>query len=121
MTNDEARAVGLPWKHILLLRQRFACCWCGRWLVVDGCTLEHIIPKSLGGTNDFENLAVAHYICNSNRSSNIDLEPHSQPVFDFVRERLRQFKAGSIPAKRPRLEWRNDDGEIVGLSPQGER
>lgn len=30
-------------------------------------TLDHIIPKCLGGTNDVRNLALAHSLCNSRR------------------------------------------------------
>jgi len=33
----------------------------------DGPTLEHRIPISAGGTNDLDNLALAHHVCNARR------------------------------------------------------
>jgi len=33
----------------------------------DGPTLEHRIPIALGGTNDADNLALAHHVCNARR------------------------------------------------------
>lgn len=37
-------------------------------------TLDHVIPKSLGGSNSLENLRLAHWICN-NRRGNLPLQP----------------------------------------------
>jgi hypothetical protein len=33
-------------------------------------TIEHIVPRSMGGSNDIENLALACYRCNTIKSSN---------------------------------------------------
>lgn len=36
-------------------------------------TVDHIVPVSMGGTNEISNLALAHFKCNSGRGSkNID-------------------------------------------------
>lgn len=50
------------------------CCWCGktcRLTVVpqhpDRATVEHVIPKSRGGSNMLPNLRVACYACNNAR------------------------------------------------------
>lgn len=32
-------------------------------------TLDHLLPRSLGGTDDLENLAPAHKSCNSSRGA----------------------------------------------------
>jgi len=32
-------------------------------------SIDHIIPKSLGGTNDYDNLQLAHRDCNSRRGN----------------------------------------------------
>lgn len=56
------------------------CCWCGKpmqhakrdkW---DFETFEHLTPRSKGGTDAAENLALAHLRCNARRSSE-DREP----------------------------------------------
>lgn len=47
-----------------------SCILCGgKFTVCNPCTIEHIRPKSLGGTNDINNLALAHVLCNSMRGN----------------------------------------------------
>ena len=43
------------------------CYWCGKQLEFNVATLEHIIPKSIGGTNAYENLTIACQSCNSKK------------------------------------------------------
>lgn len=45
------------------------CCWCGRNLSPKERTFEHLIPKSMGGTNDNKNLRFACIECNSKRGN----------------------------------------------------
>lgn len=33
------------------------------------CSLEHVVPKSLGGTNQPRNLSISHRNCNSHRKN----------------------------------------------------
>lgn len=52
--------------------QNWKCCFCGsRMTEVRGknnsVTVEHVIPVTLGGTDDIENLAASCNACNSNR------------------------------------------------------
>lgn len=51
-------------------------------------SVEHIVPVSLGGGNGIGNKALAHKLCNSIRSTNIDAEPDPSPLFEFVRVAL---------------------------------
>ena len=34
-------------------------------------TVDHLLPKSKGGTNDLNNLAPAHYICNQAKRNTV--------------------------------------------------
>jgi len=43
------------------------CCLCGGPILFGEDSLEHKRPFSRGGTNDFENLGIAHYKCNSGK------------------------------------------------------
>jgi len=45
------------------------CCFCKRELTLRTATLEHILPLSLGGKWNIENLTISCEPCNSHRSS----------------------------------------------------
>jgi 5-methylcytosine-specific restriction endonuclease McrA len=43
-------------------------CWiCGEHVVHADATLEHILPRSEGGSSHLENLAISHDFCNNQR------------------------------------------------------
>lgn len=57
--------------------------WTGRCLICDGpvcfdertgegATIEHILPRSLGGTNNLLNLGIAHTRCNNEKGRHWD-------------------------------------------------
>lgn len=57
--------------------------WVGRCLICggpvcfdtrtgEGATIEHILPRSLGGTNELSNLGIAHRRCNSEKGRHWD-------------------------------------------------
>lgn len=54
-------------------------------------TIEHIIPRALGGTSDGNNLALAHLECNKRRGRNVEIRPINNPAFLFITERLDRF------------------------------
>lgn len=45
------------------------CVWCRRPLTFDTMTLEHLVPKSKGGSDRLDNLAPACRKCNSGRGN----------------------------------------------------
>jgi len=45
------------------------CFVCGRHVQARHATLEHILPVSLGGTDDMSNLAISHNMCNLRRGA----------------------------------------------------
>ena len=80
-------------KTTLWTAQQGRCLWCGRatWLpgTVRGedqrgmATFEHIVPRSRGGTNTPDNLAVACSACNQSRGLHptaFSLHPHIAPL-----------------------------------------
>lgn len=48
---------------------RVPCFVCGDHVVPENATLEHIVPLSKGGTDDMENLAISHGLCNQRRGN----------------------------------------------------
>lgn len=58
--------------------QNWKCCWCGcdttdERKKSNSSTIEHMLPKSLGGSDDWDNLAMACNKCN-NKRGNVPVE-----------------------------------------------
>lgn len=78
---SKSRRVKLVGRRATLRKyQGNQCCWCGKpmqqtnrekW---DFETIEHLLPRSKGGTDEITNLALAHYRCNKERGTQ-DREP----------------------------------------------
>jgi 5-methylcytosine-specific restriction endonuclease McrA len=64
----------------LAIRDGWSCCWCGRDLRRDDTgehrpTIEHLIPKSKGGSDRTFNLRLACQACNRARTDEIGPPP----------------------------------------------
>jgi hypothetical protein len=51
-----------------------ACLWCGRVLPASRLTLDHVVPRSAGGSNQMANLCLACRRCNRDRRDMSPLE-----------------------------------------------
>lgn len=79
----DGRYVGAQWRRTLLQylvdRDGDKCGICGRKVDISlksgtrgsrrGPSVDHIVPRSLGGSDDLENLRLAHWGCNQKRSN----------------------------------------------------
>ena len=84
------------------------CIHCGRRLAiaVDGsvrstATVEHIVPRTHGGTDALENLAVACARCNNTKGVRHDSKPWGDPALQALVEKLQTRRRERL---RPRLE-----------------
>ena len=77
---------------------------------IGGASLEHIVPRTHGGTNALDNLAIACTRCNAQKGTRLDArrrdDPTLQAVIDTLRarrlERLRApLAALALPAVPP--------------------
>ena len=64
--------IAMRWR--LAEQQNWRCCWCGirmegAGFALDAPTFEHIVPRSKGGTDELDNIAVACRRCNEERGS----------------------------------------------------
>lgn len=67
------------YKFILIQKQKNKCAYCGvKVNRIHGhkrqATLDHIYPKSLGGTNDLKNLQVLCHDCNNKKADTVTQE-----------------------------------------------
>jgi hypothetical protein len=72
-------------------------------------TIDHILPESLEGTSDFDNLAYACFLCNRLKSNKLK-------SFDIITEKW-------IPLYNPRIDiweehfvWNEDTTQILGIT-----
>jgi 5-methylcytosine-specific restriction endonuclease McrA len=47
------------------------CWWCRCCLPAEEMTVEHLTPKSRGGSNNLENLRPACFLCNNSRGNSL--------------------------------------------------
>jgi 5-methylcytosine-specific restriction endonuclease McrA len=77
---------------------------------VTHATLEHIVPRTHGGTDALDNLAVACFRCNSGKGHRLDARPPDDPTLQRV--------IGTLQARRQERQRLPLDG--LDLPPLGE-
>lgn len=70
-------------------RDRFTCRYCGRRSPSVELAVDHVFPRSLGGSNDWENLATACVECNGSKSN----RPLPSPFYDRAEYAERWLRA----------------------------
>jgi len=59
-------------RALLSEQQNHRCCYCGEHFThYNPATIEHVIPKARGGTDDYDNLVVACEPCNRQRGDEL--------------------------------------------------
>lgn len=78
----------------------------------DSLTLDHIHPRSLGGTNEAENLALSCFGCNQHKADRITgLDPIGEKTVPLFHPRQQIWD--------DHFSWNNDFTLIVGLTTIG--
>jgi 5-methylcytosine-specific restriction endonuclease McrA len=66
-------------KSNVFLRDRYTCQYCNDKLEKRHCTLDHVLPTSMGGKTTFENTVCACGPCNANKGANHKIKPKVKP------------------------------------------
>ncbi len=106
--------ISQPWKESLALRA-FKCCeYCKSQdkYSPTAFTIDHVIPESLDGTTDFENLAYACFLCNRLKSNKFK-------VFDGVTEKWVRLFNPRKDIWKEHFVWNNTATNIIGISTVG--
>jgi 5-methylcytosine-specific restriction endonuclease McrA len=87
----------------ILLRDRNTCQYCGEVLSSGELTLDHVVPRSRGGTSTWENLVACCHPCNRQKGNQLPLEAEMRL--------LREPRAFNLHTSRHimRLMGRSDD------------
>lgn len=79
-----------------------------------GATIDHIKPLSTGGTHTWDNVQIAHFLCNVNKRDEADVLCRQAPK--GLRERIRkEYKEREITAryKQPKSRAGADPGKVT--------
>jgi len=92
----------VPWtKPRVHVRDLYQCQYCGRHLSKHNATVDHVIPKSHGGKDRWENTVCSCFSCNNTKDNrtpsqaNMTLlrQPHKPTIMEFM---LRKIKAEGL-------------------------
>lgn len=78
-------------------RELLPCFWCGFMLYLDAGTIEHLQPRSLGGTDDLTNCRIACFKCNKKRGT-LPVEEFFKS--DWLLKKIKQLEAEERNRKR---------------------
>jgi 5-methylcytosine-specific restriction endonuclease McrA len=95
-------------------RARYLCEYCHslELLSANRFTIDHIVPRSLGGLDDIENLALACRRCNERRYNFVaGIDPQTQEIVPIFNPRQQQWAEHFI--------WTVDGTVIQGSTPIG--
>jgi len=90
--NAYATVSSRPSRHLIMLRDRFCCQYCGKQFPSNELTFDHVIPRSQGGKTTWTNILSACVDCNRKKQDRM-------PNFSGRRG---SDKHGMRPLKEPR-------------------
>jgi 5-methylcytosine-specific restriction endonuclease McrA len=74
--------------------------------------MEHILPRSLGGSDERDNLAAACYRCNEFKGAKTEaLDPETRQVVPLFNPRIDVWQA--------HFAWGNGGTHLIGITPTG--
>ncbi|MBC6477767.1 MAG: HNH endonuclease [Hormoscilla sp. GM7CHS1pb] len=101
-------------RQLVRRRARFLCEYCHspEYISPDRFTIDHIVPQSLGGSDEPDNLALACSRCNGRRYNfTTGIDPKTKIEVSLFNPRQQQWADHFI--------WREDGLKILGTTPIG--
>lgn len=87
-------------------------CLAPQHLILGTLEIEHLIPSSLGGTDQEDNLWLACRMCNNFKGAQISaIDPATQQIASFYNPRLQSWSE--------HLRWSPDGKRVIGLTAIG--
>ena len=107
-------------RQLLSEAQNHRCCYCHVQFSEDtkssyNATFEHIIPKSRGGNDDFMNLVVACYGCNSLRGNNISAVDFNE-LIQLAKNSAEQAQLAAVRKNGRAIKYIENPSESVQLA-----
>ena len=71
---------GAPTRQNIIWRDKNACQYCGNDFKTSELTVDHVLPRSRGGKNTWENLVAACVPCNQKKGAKTTVEADMHPI-----------------------------------------
>jgi hypothetical protein len=103
-----------PLRRLVAERARYRCCYCltQEKVVGDSFPVDHIIPESLGGATNEDNLCLCCWKCNSIKQKRV-------AAFDPVSNQLTRFFNPNTQVWSENFTWQSGGLYLVGLTATG--
>ncbi|MFN6562029.1 MAG: HNH endonuclease [Nostoc sp. ChiSLP01] len=101
-------------RRLVRKRAEYLCEYCHspEYLSPDRFTVDHIMPQSLGGSDELDNLALACHRCNERHYNfTVGIDPKTQKQVPLFHPRQQKWSEHFI--------WTKDGRKIVGITPTG--
>ena len=98
-------------KYNVLLRDNYRCAYCGKFGTPTELTLDHVIPKSLGGKKNWTNTIACCGFCNRKKGNKF-IKPSHMPFKPTVHDLVKNRRQYPITIKHDSwqdyLQWDED-------------
>jgi 5-methylcytosine-specific restriction endonuclease McrA len=106
-----------PPRTLVFLRDRFICQYCNRQFPRTQLTIDHVLPKKLGGRTRWTNVTTSCSVCNSQRGCDTRIQPLTQPFrpsHNLLIKHMQMFPL-TIPDRAWSwyLNWQEDKLQVV--------
>lgn len=106
----------------LHVRDEGKCAYCGEYVSKSRVTIDHYVPKDLGGKNEWDNVVLACSRCNNEKANHeprgkwkLSWKPHAPDYWELVK------KKSARPLKIPDRRWLDHlphwTGEVTVVDP----
>lgn len=85
------------------LRDNFTCQYCGSVEKAQNLTVDHVLPRSKGGSSKLNNLSASCYSCNNQKGNDETILPRNMPHQPSYYELMSKTRQRSITV--PHLSW----------------
>lgn len=67
-------------RRAVFKRDKYTCAYCQQYLKSDAATIDHIIPRVMGGTSSFTNCVAACFRCNTKKGARTPEQANMFPI-----------------------------------------
>jgi 5-methylcytosine-specific restriction endonuclease McrA len=103
----------------LFLRDHYQCLYCLNTFSENELTIDHVLPRSLGGGTNWRNCVTCCGPCNLMRGNNVKIRPFKEPYQPTYQELIRKRKMFAINIPHASwidyLDW--SDNSLIKLKP----